>query len=186
MQYSIFAMQVVKPLVYPEDALYRRLRDLVSKAPENTNYADKHRFYTKVCGALQESSKHFVQGVWDYWDDPNRAPGDFQDWVDGLEGKEARLRPASPDETRYLVFTMAFLLQHHSTSDRRLLQHCNIPEERLWKRETFAHLLRGLPTLNFLHVQSDLVYLLPGQDMELGVTDDNLLSGDYHYLRPLT
>jgi hypothetical protein len=77
-------------------------------------------------------------------------------------------------------------LQNGSTSDRRLLQHCNIPEERLWKRATFAHLLRGIPQVNFLHVQSDVVYLLPGDDPFYGPTAEDLSNGDYHYLRKLS
>jgi hypothetical protein len=184
MRYSIFAMQVVKPLV-SGDPLYRRLHDLVSSAPQAGSYAAKNRYYGRVCSALQESAGTFQQGVWDYWDDPSRAPGDFQDWVDGLKGKEARKQPAPSSEQRYLVFTLSLLLQNGSTSDQRLLQHCNIPESKLWRRDTFAHLLRGIPQVNFLHVQSDLVYLLPGDDPDYGPTRADLSNGDYHYLREL-
>lgn len=185
MDYSIFAMQVVKPL-QPGDALYRRLHALMASASAEASFSEKNRFYSRLCGVLQESSSSFEQGVWDYWDDPSRAPGDFQDWVDGLKGKEARREPAPSTEQRYLVFTIALLLQNGSTSDLRLLEHCNIPDSRLWKRETFAHLLRSLPQVNFLHVQSDLVYLLPGDDAAYGPTRADLDNGDYPYLRDLT
>lgn len=185
MRYSIFAMQVVKPLVPGGDPLYRRLHELVSNAPPEGGYAAKNRYYGRVCAALQESVGAFKQGVWDYWDDASRAPGDFQDWVDGLQGKEARKEPAPGTEPRHLVFTLSLLLQNGSTSDQRLLQHCNVPESLLWRRDTFAHLLRGIPQVNFLHVQSDLVYLLPGDDPDFGPTRADLSNGDYHYLREL-
>jgi REP element-mobilizing transposase RayT len=186
MDYSIFAMQVVLPLEGAHDPVYRELHKLIRAAPERANYARMHDYYGRITQLLRKESHRFKLGTWDYWDDPTRAERDFQDWVDGLKGREARLKPA-PEEwgQRHLACAVALLLQHHSTSDQRLLRHCDIPEEKLWSRGTFAHLLDGLKLLNFLHVQSDLVYLLPGSDAELGLTEEDLATADWDYLHPL-
>jgi len=186
MDYSIFAMQVTRPMKTPRDPIHERLRGLITAQPERTTPGQRYSFYQKVCEELMEVAGEFDQGVWDYWDVPSRAPGDFQDWIDGLQGKEARTSAAEENgEPRYMVFTLALLLQHGSTSDRRLMEHAEIPEERLWRRDTFEHLLKGILLLNFLNVQSEVVYLLPGDDAELGLTAADLDTEDYHYLRKL-
>ncbi len=179
-------MQVVRPLQGEDDALHRKLHKLITDAPERMGHGYKNAFYRNLCGLLRDAAGGFERGVWDYWDDPGRAPGDFQDWVDELQGREARARPAPEGEPRFLVCTISLLLQHGSTSDKRLLEHCGIPEERLWRRDTFAHILRGLPTVNFAHVKSDVVYLLPGDRPEYAPTAADLATKDYHYLRELS
>jgi hypothetical protein len=187
MDYSIFAMQVTRPLRSPRDPIYERLHGFITSEPARTTPGHRYRFYRKVCNELLGVAREFDQGVWDYWDVPSRAPGDFQDWVDGLQGKEARTAPAEENgEPRYMVFTLALLLQHGSTSDTRLMAHANIPEDRLWRRDTFEHLLKGISLLNFLNVQSEVVYLLPGDNAALGLTAADLDTEDYHYLRKLT
>jgi hypothetical protein len=187
MNYSVFSMQLVMELNGPDDPTYRELHKILRSSPERTNYAQMHDFYGRVCGVLRRQVNRFHMGVWDYWDDPSRAPRDFQDWVDGLEGKEARSTPAREDGTpRYLACTLALLLQNGSTSDQRLGQHCDIPEAKLWTRGTFQHLLKGPALLNFLHVKSDVVYLMPGDDPACGLTEEDLSGEDFHYLRQLT
>jgi len=186
MQYSIFAMQVVLPMEGGDDPIFRELHKLIRAAPERTNYARMHDYYGRITQLLRKESERFTRGIWDYWDDPSRAPRDFRDWEDGLRGREARQTPAPPEwGPRYMACALALLLQHHSTSDQRLLQHCHVPEEALWTRRTFAHLLDGLRLLNFLHVQSHLVYLLPGDDPVLGLTEVDLKGENWNYLRPL-
>ncbi|WNG46062.1 hypothetical protein F0U60_19555 [Archangium minus] len=187
MKYSIFSMQVVMPLRGADDPTYRELHKLIRTAPERTNYARMHDYYGRICNVLRREANRFELGVWDYWDDPSRAPNDFQDWVDGLEGNEARSQPAQDDgRPRHLVCTLAMLLQNGSTSDQRMSAHCDIAEEHLWSRNTFRHLLKGPALLNYLHVKSDLVYLLPGDDAECALTTEDLSGEDWHYLRPLT
>lgn len=187
MDYSIFAMQVARPMKSPRDPVFERLYRLIISEPPRSTPGQRYAFYRKVCNELIGVAGEFEQGVWDYWDVPSRAPGDFQDWIDGLQGKEARTTPAREGgEPRYMVFTLALLLQHGSTSDTRLMAHANIPEDRLWDRYTFEHLLKGIALLNFLNVQSEVVYLLPGDNEELGLTAADLGTEDYHYLRKLT
>ncbi|HEY0095431.1 MAG TPA: hypothetical protein VGB96_13965, partial [Archangium sp.] len=169
------------------DPTYRELHKILRSAPERTSYAQMHDYYGRICSVLRRQSDRFHMGVWDYWDDPSRAPKDFQDWVDGLQGKEARPMPAPEDGSpRYLACTLALLLQNGSTSDQRLGQHCDIAEAKLWKRGTFHHLLKGPALLNFLHVKSDVVYLLPGDNPACGLTQEDLAGKHFHYLRQLT
>lgn len=187
MNYSVFSMQLVMELQGEDDSTYRELHKIIRSAPERTSYAQMHDYYGRVCNVLRRQSDRFTMGVWDYWDDPSRAPKDFQDWVDGLQGKEARTSPAPEDgNPRFLACTLALLLQHGSTSDQRLGQHCDIAEAKLWRRSTFHHLLKGPALLNFLHVKSDVVYLLPGDDPACGLTQEDLAGKNFHYLRQLT
>lgn len=187
MDYSIFAMQVVRPLRTPTDRAYERLHALITSTPERATPGQRARFYRDVCDELLDVSSEFQWGVWDYWDEPSRAGGDFQDWVDGLQGKEARAAPVPEDEQpRYFVFTISLLIKHGSTSDERLKQVCDIPESDLWKVRTFHQLLKGLMLLNFLHVKSEVMYLLPGDDPACGLVGEDVLSENYHYLRKLT
>lgn len=186
MQYSIFSLQVVIRLEGPDDTLFRLLSRRLRSAPEQTNYARMHDYYGGLCKMLRDASHRFERGVWDYWDDPSRAQGDFQDWVDGLKGREARVRPAPDDGgPRYMACAVAMLLWHQSVSDQRLLKHCTVPEPLLWRRKTFHELLKGPGLLNFLHVKSHLAYLLPGEDTALALTEEDLAGKDWHYLRPL-
>ncbi len=186
MKYSIFSFQVALPMEGRSDSLFHELSRRLRSAPEEGNYARMHDHYSSLCKTLRAESRRFERGVWDYWDDPSRATKDYQDWVNGLEGREAR-RVSAPEDggPRYMVFALAMLLKYQSESDQRLLRHCNIPEARLWKRQTFSELLKGPPMLNFLHVQSHLAYLLPGTDASLALTDEDLRGKDWHYLRPL-
>jgi hypothetical protein len=163
MDYSIFAMQVTRPMRSPRDPVYERLHGFITAQPPRTTPGQRYRFYRKVCSELMPVAREFDQGV------------------------EARKVPSVENgEPRYMVFTLALLLEHGSTSDERLMAHAEVPEHKLWQRDTFEHLLKGIALLNFLNVQSEVVYLLPGDNAALGLTAADLDSEDYHYLRKLT
>ena len=48
------------------------------------------------------------------------------------------------DAPRYMTFTMAFLIVQGSPTDSALFELCNIPQDHLWQRATFARILQGL------------------------------------------
>jgi hypothetical protein len=80
---------------------------------------------------------------------------------------------------------MLFLMQTGSGDANLMAQQCNVPEFHLWNRQTFARLLGAIPTMNFVNVVSDAVYLCPGDDFR-GVSTSDLRSDKYSYLHPLT
>lgn len=190
MDYSVFAMQVAIPH-QPGTAAHDGLRQLVARAGQEQTYDDKAAFYRELSGRLLALVPWFAKGIWDFWDDPTRAPGDFQEWVDGLEGKEARHAPAPPanyrgqaPEPRFMLVTFSMLLVHHGNSCRLLSRACNIPQANLWQRASFARILQGVAKVNFASVRSDVVYLVPRDDA-YALTPEDLATQDYFYLREL-
>ena len=182
---SIFSMQIALPL---HTGYRRRLHDLVLSTGEWASVAHKQTFYQALSRALGEAVPWFEYGVWDYWDDDARAQSGYADWAAGLQGKEARSTPgpiAAPGEKRYMLITLAFLLQRGSNSDRTAASCCNgLSEGVYWTRETFGRLVACVGWLNVASVRSDLIYLVPGDDT-YALTTDDLLSQNYHYLRSL-
>jgi hypothetical protein len=87
-------------------------------------------------------------------------------------------------EARYMTFTMSFLMVQGAPSERALRSYCEIPEARLWHRDTFRQLLHRLGVLSFTSVKSDVAYVIPGQD-GWALTADDLRHPKFHYLRRL-
>lgn len=182
---SILSMQIALPL---ESAYRRHLHDLVLSTGDRAMVAHKQAFYQALSRALVEAARWFEYGVWDYWDDNEKAQAGFADWAAGLQGKEARSAPgpvAAPGEKRYMLVTLAFLLRSGSNSDSTAASCCNaLKEGEYWQRATFVRLLNCVGWLNFASVESDVFYLVPGDD-SFALTTEDLLSQNYHYLRSL-
>jgi hypothetical protein len=178
-------MQAALPL---ESAFRRRLHALVLSTGDRGTVAHKQAFYQELSRALHQAAPWFEYGVWDYWDDNDRAHREFADWAAGLQGKEARSTPgpaAAPGEKRYMLVTLALLLRSGSNSDHTAASCCNaLKEIEYWRRDTFARLSTCVGWLNFASVESDVLYLVPGDD-SYALTTEDLLSQNYHYLRSL-
>jgi hypothetical protein len=191
--YSIFMMQVAMK-VYPGNAFRSDLHELIRNAPEHATYNDKFFFYRAFSQRLLDAVSYLELGIWEYFDDTDKALSQFADWTDSLEvAREARYQPIPLQDSayrgapqdRYLIACFALLLQQNSPTDVTLRARCNVPADRLWKREIFAHHLKSVPLINFASVRSDLVFLLPGRD-DHALTHEDLQAPHYHYLRPLT
>ena len=130
------------------------------------------------------------RGCWDYFDDNAKALADYEDWCQGMFTEVGdRALPSAPiqpyrGEPRYLTFTMAALVIQGTSTDHVLLELSEVPPARLWKRETFARLLRGLGDLDFTHVKSDVLYLIP-RDEAWGLRTQELSTKRFDYLRPV-
>jgi len=84
-----------------------------------------------------------------------------------------------------MLVTLAFLLRSGSNSDATAAGCCNgLKEAEYWKRDTFARIAACVGWLNFASVESDVLYLVPGDD-SYALTTEDLLSQNYHYLRSL-
>jgi hypothetical protein len=188
MMHSIFALEVCARFE-PGGRLHSELHRLVTNAPVNANLQQKWLFYKHVIGELLVALPLFEKGCWDYFDNDKRALADYDQWVAGMVTEEgARLQPSGDDpyrgEPHYLTFTMAFLLVNESPTDLAVRALCNIPEQRLWHRQTFERILSGLGVLNFASIKSDVAYLIP-RDAGWGLTLQDLAEPKFEYLRPL-
>ncbi|MBX3187438.1 MAG: hypothetical protein KF819_10505 [Labilithrix sp.] len=188
MSRSILAVEICAKLE-PGGRLHTALHRAVTSHPASASLQQKWLFYRHVIGELLVAAPLFERGCWDYFDDDTRARADYEQWVGGMVTEEgARPSPSGNDpyrgETRYLTFTMAFLLLQNSPSDLAVRRLCDIPEPALWQRATFHRILSGMGVLNFASVQSDVAYLIP-RDVGWGLTREDLAQPKFDYLRPL-
>ena len=188
MRHSIFAFEVAARYE-TGGRLHDALRGALANAQLHMNLQQKWRFYKEAVSELLVALPLFQRGCWDYFDDDTRAKSDYEQWVAGMVTEEgARLEPSGDDpyrgSSRYLTFTMAFLLVNGSKTDEAMKRLCDIPESRLWERATFHRILSGLGVLSFASIKSDVAYLIP-RDAGWGLTDEDLAHPKFAYLRPL-
>ena len=192
MPHSIFALEVCLRLG-PHSTLPSELRRLVVSQPAASTYQAKWSLYRQACDILLANLASVEKGCWDYFDDDARAQRDYKMWTDGLLTEEgARKAPswqggADPYRSAaqgYMTFTMAFLLAKNTRADLEQRARCNVHEALLWRRDVFAHLIQGVPLLNFASVKSDVIYVIPG-DERWSLTAEDLVDPKFHYLRPL-
>jgi hypothetical protein len=187
MQHKIFAMELC--ILMQDDRLCGQLRDLVRTHPRRVGFQEKWQMYSRVRDLLRQNLDLVVKGCWDFFDEDDKAQSDFKMWCDGLFTEEgARDTPSGSGDPhtdpRYMTFTMAFLLQAGAPSVETLSDRCEIPEGRLWKRETFAFLLEQIGHLNFGSVKGDVIYVIPGAD-GWALTAEDLQLDKFHYFRDI-
>jgi len=186
---AIFAMELCMALE-PDGRLHAGLRGLVKNTPQAAGLHDKWQAYQQAGWLLLQHQHTWFSGCWDYFDETRKAKTDFDMWVNGLLTEEGgRKQPSgAPDPyrgaPRCMTFTIALLLAGGTATSRQMANVCNVPQSHLWKKETFAHLLRGLGYLSFAEVAADTMYLLPNEP-GFGLTHDDLNESKFDYLRPI-
>ena len=188
MKHSIFAFEICARFE-PGGRLHSELRRLVTEAHANPSLQQKWQFYKHAIDELQVAAPLFDRGCWDYYDNDARARADYEQWVGGMETEEgARTQPSGDDpyrgSLRFLTWTMAFLIVNDSPTDLAVRRLCDIPQARLWHRDTFQRILWGLGILNFASIKSDVSYLIP-RDVGWGLTLEDLALPKFQYLRPI-
>lgn len=186
MKHSILAFEICARFE-PGGRLHNELRRAVTTSAPNSTLQQKWLFYKHVVQELRIALPLFHRGCWDYFEDDAKAKASYDQWVAGMVTEEgARPAPSGADpyrgSARYLTFTMAFLLVNGSPTDLAVRRLCDIPEARLWHRQTFQHILEGLGVLNFASIKSDVAYMIP-RDVGWGLTDDDLAHPKFNYLR---
>jgi hypothetical protein len=188
-QHSIFAIEICLRLV-PESPLRASLAECLQKARPAMSLHGKWQQYAHAAALLHDNLTLAERGCWDYFNDDARALKDFDMWTNGMLTKEGvRSGPSgSADpyrgEPRYLTFTMALLLVQDSPSCTMLRQVCDIPQPNLWKRDSFARILRSIGHVSFASVKADVMYLIPRDD-GWGLTAHDLRHPKFEYLREI-
>lgn len=189
MQHSIFAVEICARLV-PESPLRAALAECIGAAPPAMSLHYKWRQYTRAASLLHDNLNLAERGCWDYYNDDARALADFDMWTKGMLTKEG-VRPGPSGagdpyraEPRYLTLTMALLMVQDSPTDRMVRQTCEIPQADLWKRDSFARVLRGIGHVSFASVKADVIYLIPRDD-GWGLTGHDLQHPKFEYLREI-
>ena len=189
MHHSLFALEICARFE-PGGRLHTELHRIITTSPTNATLQQKWFFYKQVVQELLVALPLFHRGCWDYFPEDAKAKASFDQWVGGMVTEEgARQQPSGADpyrgSARYLTFTMSFLLVNGSPTDLAVRRLCDIPEQQLWHRQTFQHILAGLGVLNFASIKSDVSYLIP-RDVGWGLTDEDLALPKFQYLRAIT
>jgi hypothetical protein len=190
--YTFFGIQVAVKAFFKDD-FRRRLHETVARGDAEQSLNDKRQFWKRVTAVLNEGMPVFEYGFWDLIR-TDAAEQEFESWCSEIEGSVAtefeemsttvdEVNRLSSDQ-RYVLVTLAFLVERESNSDLTLGERCNLPEAQWSTRQTFAHLIATVPMLNFANVQADAIYLMPGNDTD-GLSDEDLHGGGYEYLKPL-
>jgi hypothetical protein len=190
--YTFFGVQVAVKAFFKDD-FRPRLHQAIARGEEQQSLAEKRVFWKRVTTALNQGMPVFEYGFWDLIR-TDAAEAEFETWCAEIEGSTStvaeEMGEAADEVNRlsadksYVLVTLAFLLERGSNSDLTLGERCDLPESAWLTRATFAHLIATIPMLNFANVQSDAVYLIPGNDTD-GLSDDDLHGEGYEYLEPL-
>ncbi len=187
MKHSIFALELCMRLE-PESSLRAGLREIVVTHPALSDPGPKWQMLQDAAELLIGNDHLFARGCWDFFDTDKRALGDYDMWTKGLTTEEgARQSPSGAidpyrQDTRFMTFTISLLMMNGTSAERALSAICDVPDDRLWRRETFVYILRGLKVVNFAFVKSDVFYLIPGED-SWGLTAQDLQDPKFEYLR---
>ncbi|MCG3195050.1 MAG: hypothetical protein DIJKHBIC_04319 [Thermoanaerobaculia bacterium] len=186
MNHAIFALELCLELA-PDSELWSELRALVAEHPAISSPGKKWQMLRSAVQILVANQDAFVRGCWDFFDDNERALKDYDMWCNGMitrEGarKEASGAPRRHGEPRFMTFTMSFLMDAGSQCARDVAKLCEVPENLLWKKQTFVKILSGLGVMNFAAVKSDVFYVIPG-DESWGLTAEDLTDRKFQYLR---
>ena len=192
MDYTFFGMQIAIKAFF-KDPLRQQLAKVIADSSAEQTLFEKRAFWKRLCAVLNEAMPVFELGYWDLIRG-GKAQGEFETWCSEIEGALATEKEemgTRADEVNrlsankdYILLTAAVLLERGSNSDLTLGERCDLPESEYFTRQTFARLVAGFPLLNFVNVQADAVYLMPGSEDD-GFSQEDLLGGGYKYLKPL-
>lgn len=186
MLHNIFAIELCLRLE-PGSGLRDELKDLILSHPHASTPGRKWDLLQAVAKRLAANVHLVDRGCWDFFDDDGRALRDYEMWSNGMITEEgARKEPSGPpqDGERFMTVTCALLIKAYTDCARKLSRLCDIPEDRLWRRQTFEKILRGLGCVNFAAVKSDVWYVIPG-DERWGLTAEDLALEKFAYFRKL-
>lgn len=192
MAYTFFGVQVAVKAFFKDD-FRTRLHEAIAGGAVEQSINDKREFWKRVTAVLNDAMPVFEYGHWDLIRGGN-AESEFETWCSEIEGAAATVKEemgtavdettrSSSDKT-YVLVTVLFLLEQGSPSDETLGERCDLPENTWFTRATFARLIASIPLLNFVDVQADAAYVVPGNDTD-GFSEDDLRGEGYEYLKPL-
>jgi hypothetical protein len=187
MSHNVFAMELCLRLERGSQ-LRSDLKDLVVYHPAASTRGKKWELLQQAAERLAAHEHLFAKGCWDFFDDNTRALNDYDMWCKGMITEEgARKEPSgrpSPQEDRYMTFTISLLLKGATPCARDMARVCNIREADLWKKSSFLRILQGLSKVSYAAVKSDVLYLIPG-DESWGLTEQDLQAEKFKYLREI-
>jgi hypothetical protein len=175
---------------FGEDTLRTRMAEVISDpdgALEDTEA--KRRYIKRVIALLLDQEAYWSQAFWDYKAGRAESEAEFESWAAELsantatEGEEmdgsvdGAFRLSSKKD--YVAVTIILNLSEP-------FPPAEIKDEALfWQTATIGKLVRGLLLINPETIIADGVFIIPG-NKEDGLSEEDLLTGGWSYLRVLT
>ena len=184
-----FGLQIVIH-AFGQDALRARFSEVIEDPDGAREDAEaKRRYLKRVVALLLEQEPYWSQGFWDYMTDTKEAEAEFESWAAELSagtateqeemGQEVdNVERLSSDKDFVAVTVMLLLSEPYPPA-------AIDDESQYWLKSTFGNLTRGLLLVNPESILADGVFVVPGSPDD-GLSEEDLLTGGWSYLRVLT
>jgi hypothetical protein len=187
-----FAMEFCIEIPPGQEGLVAMMRSYPRAHTQAASRSEKSAFYRSFTTDLLNQGAHWRRGIWDFSNDETEARRMFNDYTSVLESKKgARQSPSAtggPMRSQggpfYLNATFAWMLLRGTAGANALERSTAIQQNMLWHRQTFVHLLRIAAMVAPSDVESDVVYMIPG-DYSFALTGADLAHPDFAYLRAI-
>jgi hypothetical protein len=184
-----FGLQLVIH-AFGEDTLRARFATVIAD-PDGAleDVQAKRRYIKRVVALLSDQQPYWSQVFWDYKTDREEAEAEFESWA-----AEISANTATEEEETGATVDAAYRLSHEKdyvAVTIILLLNERFPpaevsdEELYWKTATVEKLLHGLNLINPETIMADGIFVVPGRS-EDGLSEEDLLTGGWSYLRVLT
>jgi hypothetical protein len=175
---------------FGKDELRARLAEVISD-PDGAleDVEAKRRYIKRVVAVLLEQEPYWSQVFWDYKTSRAEAETEFESWAAELSANAA----TESEEMAGAVDGAYRLSNEKDYVAVTIILHLSMPfppaeisdEAVYWQTATIGKLVRGLLLINPETIQADGVFIIPGNS-EDGLSDEDLLTGGWSYLRVLT
>jgi hypothetical protein len=186
-----FGLQIIIN-AFGEDTLRARFAEVINDPDGSQGEEDveaKRRYIKRVVALLLDQQAYWSQVFWDYKIDRREAEAEFESWAAELSagtatedeemGQEVDGAERLSSDKDYVAVTIIMLLSEPYPP-------AEIDDEALyWTGSTINNLVRGLLLLNPETISADGVFVVPGSS-EDGLSEEDLLTGGWSYLRVLT
>ena len=175
---------------FGQDALRARFSEVVEDPDGAREGAEaKRRYLKRVVALLLDQEAYWSQVFWDYMIDTKEAEAEFESWAAELSagtateheelGQEVdNVERLSNDKDFVAVTVMMLLSEPYPPA-------AIDDEAQYWTKTTVSGLVRGLLLVNPESILADGVFVVPGS-AEDGLSEEDLLTGGWSYLRVLT
>jgi len=184
-----FGLQILIS-AFGEDTLRARFAKVIGDPEGAEEDVEAKRSYIKrIVALLLDQEAYWSQVFWDYKTDPNEAEAEFESWAAELSASTATEHEEMGQEVDgerrlsrdkdYVAVTI--ILELSEPFPPAAIDD----ESQYWTSTTISSLVRGLLLVNPESILADGVFVVPGSS-EDGLSDEDLLTGGWSYLRVLT
>lgn len=175
---------------FGEDTLRARFAEVIADPDGAVEDVEaKRRYIKRVVALLLDQEAYWSQVFWDYKTDRKEAESEFESWAAELSASTATEHEEMGevvDEAQRLSTDKDFVAVTIILQLSEPFPPAAIDDEaQYWTSTTIGQLVRGLLLVNPESILADGVFVVPGS-AEDGLSEEDLLTGGWSYLRVLT